>query len=221
MDYVLWLYSVAVLLLVLAAVVVARRLVEPLYAPLPASVEPMYREGSPSWKAQQARRQGAVRAALVTQASFVPVAVEWPHADEPSVIEVEEQIAELERQLARVTAAEVETETLVHWPAPPTIVHGEIEEAGAEHWGDLLRDMSTEERTIYDLEMVATHEALKAPERALQSELDRTVARALAELERENEAAERRAQYWETTAARRGSFEDAPTGAYPMLATSR
>lgn len=67
---------------------------------------------------------------------------------------------------------------------PPHLVRAEIDQPGAEHWGDLLSAMSTEERTVYSAEMVATYEATKGIERPFLEELDATMARFTADLER-------------------------------------
>ena len=215
MDYVLYSYGAAVLLLVLGAAAIGRHLAASVAEP----VGPSYRVGSPSWHAQQAARQGAIRAALVTQDSFVPVLVEWPDSRPPTADEVAAEVAELERQLARVTAPEVEATTIVHWEAPPTFVQADLDHSGAEQWGDLFDRMRTEEQTIYNAQMVLDHDAHMEVERGFLSDLDRIVNRVLAELARANEAAERRAQYWERAAASRADFVDSPTGAWPVFSS--
>jgi hypothetical protein len=213
MDYVLYLYGAFVVALVVVAAGIARALSRSISEP----IGPSYRPGSPSWLAQQERKLAVVAPAA---ARTLPELVELPSDfyEAPSAETVAREVEELERQLARVTAPEVEGATIVHWEAPPTYVQAEMgESGGAEQWGDLLAGMSTEEQTIYNLQMVLDHDEHKAVEREFQTELDRTVARVLAQLARENEAAERRALYWENAAARRAGYVDEPTGPYPML----
>jgi hypothetical protein len=58
------------------------------------------------------------------------------------------------------------------------------EEYGAEHWGDLLSEMNTEERAIYSAELVEVYEATKAPERDFLDGLDAAIDRFTAAMER-------------------------------------
>lgn len=216
MDYVLYAYGAAVLLLVAAAVAIARRLTASVAEP----VGPSYRVGSPSWRAQQQRAQEAAYAADLA-ALAEPAAEQTtilPALPEPSADDIAAEVEELERQLARVTAPEMHVTSIVHWESPPTYVHAAMgDTGGAETWGDLLAGMSTEEQTVYNLQMLLDHEEHKEVERGFLSDLDRTVDRVLAKLARDNEAAERRAVYWETAAASRADYVDSPTGAWPAL----
>lgn len=217
MSYVLWSYGVTVVAAVILAAGLARRLSRQVSAPLPAAIEPTYREGSPSWRVQQQRAEDRRRAALLPP--LVPVPFPEPAAvlPEPTADDIAREVEELERQLARVTAPEVAGATIVHWESPPTYVQAELNHSGAEQWGDLFDQMRTEERTIYNAQMVIDHDAHKEVERGFLSELDRAVNEVLARLAAANDAAEQRALYWEASAARRGTFVDAPTGAYPVL----
>lgn len=210
MDYVLYAYGVAVLLLVLIAAVLGRRLFQSVTGPI-TPAEPRYRPGSPSWRRQQHRAEAA------SYAAPMPVLLVAEPA-EPTADEVAREVAELEAQLARVTAPEVEGATIIHWETPPAYVQAEMgDHGGAEMWGDLLSGMTTEEQTIYNLQMVLDHDEHMEVERGFLSDLDRAVNDVLARLAKANEEAERRALYWEASAARRGTFVDAPTGAWPVL----
>jgi hypothetical protein len=76
----------------------------------------------------------------------------------------------------------------------PTLVRDEMTEAdtGAEHWGGLLGDMTTEERLVYNAAMLETYQETKAVERPALSALDQAVANfhaALAEQELREAAA--------------------------------
>ena len=67
-----------------------------------------------------------------------------------------------------------------------------VTEYGAEHWGDLLAGMNTEERAVYNAAMVEVYEETKAPERAFLDGLDAAIARfttAMERLDRRTEAA--------------------------------
>lgn len=68
-------------------------------------------------------------------------------------------------------------------PPPSLIVRAELTEPGAEHWGDLLASMNTEEREIYNLEMYETHEAAKAVEREFLAGLDARIDAFLVQLD--------------------------------------
>lgn len=68
----------------------------------------------------------------------------------------------------------------------PHLVHAvqEADQYGAEHWGSLLTEMNTEERTIFSAEMVATYEATKGVERPFLGGLDAAVERFMRDLDR-------------------------------------
>lgn len=79
-------------------------------------------------------------------------------------------------------------------PGPTLMPRAEMTEAdsGAEHWGDLLGAMRTEERTIFSAEMAEAYETTKAVERPALHSLDAAVAAftaALAEQEQRESAA--------------------------------
>lgn len=102
----------------------------------------------------------------------------------------------------------------------PALVRAEQapDEYGAEHWGTLLAQMTTEERTIYSAQMVETYEATKAVERPALSALDEAVARFNAA----NAAGERRdaaalAGIGVNLLRRHGGEERWQTGQYPAL----
>lgn len=74
----------------------------------------------------------------------------------------------------------------------PRLVRAEIDQPGAEHWGDLLTDMNTEERTVFSAELLETYEATKAIERPFLDDLDAAIERftaAMGRLDRRTEAA--------------------------------
>jgi hypothetical protein len=65
--------------------------------------------------------------------------------------------------------------------APPMLVQAEMNadgsDSGAEHWGRLLADMNTEERTVYNAQMVMDHEAAMTIERQFLADLDELAER--------------------------------------------
>lgn len=70
-------------------------------------------------------------------------------------------------------------------PAPHLVrAEQSVEEYGAEHWGGLLADMNTEERTVYSMELVEAYEATKAIERPFLDGLDAAIARFTVAMER-------------------------------------
>lgn len=104
----------------------------------------------------------------------------------------------------------------------PTLVRAEMaadgSDTGAEHWGGLLREMSTEERAIYNAEMVETYEATKAVERPFQAALDDAIASfqsAVAEQEQREAAAFDGT--WHNLMQRNGGHDRWATGQYALV----
>jgi hypothetical protein len=104
----------------------------------------------------------------------------------------------------------------------PTLVHAEQAptQYGAEHWGDLLTDMSTEERSIYSAEILQVYQETKAVERPFLDGLDAAVERfhaAMAELDGRHSAMY--VGMGVNLAKRHGGGERWSTGQYAILPT--
>jgi hypothetical protein len=104
----------------------------------------------------------------------------------------------------------------------PTFVAAEMaadgSDTGAEHWGGLLTAMNTEERLIYNAEILATYEATKAVERPALSHLDQAVAdfhAGLAQQERRESAAFEGT--WHNLFKAHGGADRWATGQYAVL----
>lgn len=128
------------------------------------------------------------------------------HAGEPRHAQGERPWWQDDRHTPGIDAAPTVTIPATHVPimiqagtpladlvAPrPHMVRADIDQPGAEHWGDLLRDMNTEERTVYSPLLVVAYEETKEIERPFLAELDAAVDRfnaALERLDRRTEAA--------------------------------
>lgn len=111
--------------------------------------------------------------------------------------------------------------TVVLDPTASVLVRAEMaddgSDVGAEHWGDLLRQMNTEERVIYDMERYLDHEAHMGVERKFLSGLDEAVAAVIAHINAENEAADAREAFWRRSAERRGTDWETATQAWELV----
>lgn len=99
----------------------------------------------------------------------------------------------------------------------PHLVRADLEQPGAEGWGDLLADMNTEEREIYSAELVEVYEDTKGIERPFLEGLDEVIARFTAA----NDAGERRdaavlVGIGANLASRHGGHDRWSTGQFPL-----
>jgi hypothetical protein len=105
----------------------------------------------------------------------------------------------------------------------PHLVHAvqETDQYGAEHWGSLLQDMTTEERTIFSAELVATYEQTKDVERPFLDSLDAAVERFMRDLDRlERREAAAFEGVMHNVLNAHGGRDRWSTGQYPILQTA-
>lgn len=159
---------------------------------------PAYVPPSRSWRRDQIRHRARVRANDFPSwhAHFADAAAEQPGSATPGI------------DAAPTVAL-------------PTFVHAEMSadgsDTGVEHWGDLLRDMNTEEREIHSAELLETYYATKAHEHIFLDGLDEAVDRfAAAMTELEGRHAAVYAGTWHNLTERHGGADRWSTGQYKL-----